>query len=83
MQDINFAKSDSELFVSPNINLVDAEKLKDIFGVKCVDKPGTYFGANLDFTSNKRSLFNRALERIQYRLSSWKSHCCLLLRDWF
>lgn len=49
------------------MQLRDVEWLKRIFGVKCVDKPGIYLGANLDFTCRKGSLFSRVMDRIQVK----------------
>lgn len=50
-QKVNFDKS--ELFVSPNMRLDDVDILKRIFGVKCVDKPGVYLGANLNLSQGE------------------------------
>lgn len=44
------------------------ENIERLFGVRRVSKPGTYLGANLDFTSKKGSLFNRTLERVRSKL---------------
>lgn len=70
-QKINFHKS--ELFTSPNMCARDVSKLKLIFGVKFVDKPGVYLGANMDFTMRKGSIFGRILERVGSKLASWKA----------
>lgn len=69
-QKINFTKS--ELFVSPNMHLRDVDWLKRIFGVRCVDRPGVYLGANLDFSCRKGSLFSRVSDKIKAKLSNWK-----------
>lgn len=70
-QKINFNKS--ELFVSPNMHSDEVLNLKRIFGVKCVDKPGIYLGANMDFSLRKGSLFSKVLDRVGAKLSSWKA----------
>lgn len=47
--------------------------LKCIFGVRLVERPGLYLGANLDFSSRKGSLFSRILDRVGSKLSLWKA----------
>lgn len=43
-------KGKSELFVSPMVHRVF---LTHVFGIKIVDRPGVYLGADLDFTKRK------------------------------
>lgn len=47
--------------------------LKGIFGVRKVDKPGIYLGANMDFSLRKGSLFSRVLDRVRSKLGLWKA----------
>lgn len=70
-QKINFNKS--ELFTSPNMKTQQMHDLKCIFGVRLVERPGLYLGANLDFSSRKGSLFSRILDRVGSKLSLWKA----------
>lgn len=70
-QKINFNKS--ELFISPNMKYQEVSYLKRIFGVKCVDRPGVYLGANMDFPMQKGSFFSKILERVGAKLSLWKA----------
>ncbi|XP_058192210.1 uncharacterized protein LOC131309618 [Rhododendron vialii] len=66
-QKINFNKS--ELVTSPYMKSQEVAYLKHIFGVKCVDRPGVYLGANMDFSIQKGSLFSKILERIAAKLT--------------
>lgn len=44
----------------------------EVLGVKIVEKPGIYLGANLDFLGRKSDLFKRVLNRVEDRLANWK-----------
>lgn len=68
---INFHKS--ELFTSPNMSSQEVSNLKCIFGVKCVERPRVYLGANMDFSMRKSSIFGRILERVGSKLALWKA----------
>lgn len=70
-QKINFHKS--ELFTSPNMSSQEVSNLKCIFGVKCVERPGVYLGANMEFSMRKNSIFGRILQRVGSKLASWKA----------
>lgn len=65
-------KGKSELFVSPNMKVVHRVFLTHVFGVKIVDRPGVYLGADLDFTKRKGALFQRILDRVRHRLANWR-----------
>lgn len=56
-QKVNFSKS--EIVVSPNFKADKRDFLPMTLGVKIVEKPGVYLGADLDFTRRKGELFKK------------------------
>lgn len=61
-QRINCKKS--EIFVSPNMAMEERGVLKEVFGIRIVDKPGLYLGSDLDFTRRKWELSGVLFHRL-------------------
>lgn len=60
--------------MSPNSSLEMRGFLLNTLGIKVVDKPEIYLGADLGFSRRKGEIFHRVLDRIGCRLANWKKN---------
>ncbi|KAG5529761.1 hypothetical protein RHGRI_030220 [Rhododendron griersonianum] len=75
-QTISLAKS--KLFVSPNVPRNKARRLSAASGISLTNDLGKYLGIPLLHKRVSKDHFNHILEKIQKRLSCWKSNTLML-----